>query len=160
VPGHLPGDVASQARVPVVLDRLRTVAAAAPRRRTAGKGRRRGPPAEVTIGFSTRPSRARIVPASASDHVHSGRLASTHRIDETAETRRNRNNDARLHVPWVRTHDPKVAGSTPELSVCRERRRPRVASCCAVYHKGVQRRLHSSSGPPGYQRLDWIESQE
>jgi predicted nucleotidyltransferase len=43
VPGHLPGDVASQARAPVVLDRLRAIAAAAPARRPAGKGRRRGP---------------------------------------------------------------------------------------------------------------------
>jgi hypothetical protein len=43
VPGHLPGDVASQARVPVVLDRLRAIAAAAPARRPARGGRRGGP---------------------------------------------------------------------------------------------------------------------
>ncbi len=42
VPGHLPGDVASQARAPVILDRLRAIAASAPARRPAGgKGRRR-----------------------------------------------------------------------------------------------------------------------
>ncbi len=33
VPGHLPGDAASQARAPVVLERLRAIAAAAPARR-------------------------------------------------------------------------------------------------------------------------------
>jgi hypothetical protein len=43
VPGHLPGDMASQARVPVVLDRLRAIAAAAPARRPAKAARRRGP---------------------------------------------------------------------------------------------------------------------
>jgi hypothetical protein len=43
VPGHLPGDAASQARAPVVLERLRAIAAAAPARRPAGSGRRRGP---------------------------------------------------------------------------------------------------------------------
>jgi predicted nucleotidyltransferase len=35
VPGHLPGDVASQARAPVVLERLRTIAAVAPPKRAA-----------------------------------------------------------------------------------------------------------------------------
>ncbi|HTP29632.1 MAG TPA: hypothetical protein VMK12_28700 [Anaeromyxobacteraceae bacterium] len=43
VAGHLPGDMASQARGPVVVDRLRSIASAAPARRPAGKGRRRGP---------------------------------------------------------------------------------------------------------------------
>jgi hypothetical protein len=42
VPGHLPADVASQARAPVVLERLRAIAAAAPARRPAGGARRRG----------------------------------------------------------------------------------------------------------------------
>jgi hypothetical protein len=42
VPGHLPADVASQARAPVVLERLRAVAAAAPARRPAGGARRHG----------------------------------------------------------------------------------------------------------------------
>ena len=41
VPGHLPGDAASQARVPVVLERLGAIAAAALPRRPAGGGRRR-----------------------------------------------------------------------------------------------------------------------
>jgi hypothetical protein len=44
VPGHLPGDVASQARSSMVLDRLRAiVAVAAPVPRPTGSGRRRGP---------------------------------------------------------------------------------------------------------------------
>lgn len=43
VQGHLPGDVASQARAPVVLDRLRAIAAAARPRRTTKSGGRRGP---------------------------------------------------------------------------------------------------------------------
>lgn len=42
VPGHLPGDVASQARAPVVLDRLGAVAVAGPARRPARGERRRG----------------------------------------------------------------------------------------------------------------------
>jgi hypothetical protein len=42
VPGHLPGDLASQARVPIVLDRLQAIVAAAPARRPAGGARRRG----------------------------------------------------------------------------------------------------------------------
>jgi hypothetical protein len=42
VPGHLPGDSASQARVPIVLERLRSIAGAeAPKRPTAGPRRRR-----------------------------------------------------------------------------------------------------------------------
>jgi hypothetical protein len=43
VPGHLPGDAASQARAPVVLERLRVIAAAVPARRPAGRGRPRRP---------------------------------------------------------------------------------------------------------------------
>jgi hypothetical protein len=42
VPGHLPGDAASQARAPVVLERLRAIAAAAPPRRPAAGTRQRG----------------------------------------------------------------------------------------------------------------------
>jgi hypothetical protein len=41
VPGHLPGDAASQARAPLVLERLRVIAAAAPAKRPAGGGQRR-----------------------------------------------------------------------------------------------------------------------
>ena len=41
VPGHLPGDAASQARAPLVLERLRAIAASAPRRRPARGGRSR-----------------------------------------------------------------------------------------------------------------------
>jgi hypothetical protein len=43
VPGHLPGDPASQARVPVVLERIRGIAAAAPARSRAGREGRRRP---------------------------------------------------------------------------------------------------------------------
>lgn len=43
VPGHLPGDAASQARAPLVVDRLRAITAAAPARRPADGGRLRGP---------------------------------------------------------------------------------------------------------------------
>ncbi|MFY3744882.1 hypothetical protein ACOQFB_13305 [Anaeromyxobacter sp. Red801] len=43
VPGHLPGDSASQARAPFVVERLRAIAAAAPARKPADGGRRRGP---------------------------------------------------------------------------------------------------------------------
>jgi hypothetical protein len=39
VPGHLPGDEASQARAPVVLERLRAIAAAAPPRPPTRRGR-------------------------------------------------------------------------------------------------------------------------
>jgi len=42
VPGHLPGDVASQARASVVLERLRSMAAAGPAPRPRAGGRRRG----------------------------------------------------------------------------------------------------------------------
>lgn len=41
VPGHLPGDVGSQARVPLVLERLRAIAACAPRKRPARGDRSR-----------------------------------------------------------------------------------------------------------------------
>lgn len=43
VPGHLPGDPASQARVAVVLERIRAIAAAAPARARGGRERRGGP---------------------------------------------------------------------------------------------------------------------
>lgn len=43
VPGHLPGDAASQARAPVVLDRLRAITAATPAARRAGGERARRP---------------------------------------------------------------------------------------------------------------------
>jgi hypothetical protein len=39
VPGHLPGDAASQARAPLVRERLRAIAASAPRKRPARGGR-------------------------------------------------------------------------------------------------------------------------
>lgn len=41
VPGHLPGDAASQARAPVVLDRLRAIATATPAMRAKSARRRR-----------------------------------------------------------------------------------------------------------------------
>jgi hypothetical protein len=41
VPGHLPGDAASQARAPLVLERLRAIAASASRKRPARGGRSR-----------------------------------------------------------------------------------------------------------------------
>jgi hypothetical protein len=41
VPGHLPGDLASQNRVPIVLDRLQAIAAAAPGRQPTKSARRR-----------------------------------------------------------------------------------------------------------------------
>lgn len=43
VPGHLPGDAASQARAPVVLDRLRAIASAAPAGAAAAGRQRRRP---------------------------------------------------------------------------------------------------------------------
>jgi hypothetical protein len=42
MPGHLPGDVASQARTSVVLERLRAIASGAPPRRPVEGGQRRG----------------------------------------------------------------------------------------------------------------------